>query len=215
MNKKKPEPAQEPPYYTLDTSLFRGRFKYFSGDSTEPVLVRAKVHIAVEQYTLNRREQDIESVTTRRGTREYFHAKPYLLIPDITLTIDLYPQAKHFADQDPAIGQVTGSYEKHRMKEVEIGQMQAWYYKSDKTIVLWECLLHPNVLDKPLRVDPNMKDLWGSFERFLSRECQGVEQITTHFHNPEYEIEEYQEFLATLGYRPVAKAAWAKAIEKA
>ncbi len=146
---------------------------------------------------------------------KYFHLKPYILIPDITLTIGLYPEPKQYADQDQAIGEVIGSREASRMKEVEIGQAQAWYYPQDLTIVLWECLLHPFVQDKPLTEDPNMRDLWLGFERFLRQQCKEAERIATPHADPEYELAEYQEFLLTLGYKPVAKAAWGKPIEKA
>ncbi len=212
MNKKEPEPQSEPPYRTLDTSLFEGRFKYFSRD-LEPVQVRGKIHTLEEQFYLHPADLHIEPIENRRGTRTYVHMKPFVLVPDIVLTIGVYPQP----DEAGAIGEVIKSQER-KHKEVEIGQAQAWYYPQDRTIMLWECLLNPFVQDKPLFEDPNMRDLWYSFERFLRKNCTGADRIVTPYHDPEYEHEEYQEFLASLAYTPHpagAKAAWSKPIELA
>jgi hypothetical protein len=137
--------------------------------------------------------------------------KPYVLIPDIRVTIGLYKKPKQYADQEPAIGEVIDSYEQPKMKEQEIGQAQAWYYPQDKTIVLWECYLYEFVRETSLSEDPNMRDLWQGFERFLHTQCVGAERITIPANDPIAETrEEYQEFLGALSYQPVAKAAWGK-----
>lgn len=75
--------------------------------------------------------------------------------------------------------------------------------------------MNPFVQEKPLLEDTNMRDLWDTFARFLRKQFVGAERITTPYHDPEYEHEEYQQFLSTLGYKPVAKAAWGKPIENA
>jgi hypothetical protein len=193
-------------YYTLDTSLFDGQFRYFGKD---PVQVRGKVHQSEEQYSLRKAETDIEPIQTLRGTRSYIHCKPFVLVPDIRLTIGLYPTSTG----EGAIGEVLEAHErKHR--EIEIGQAQAWYYPQDGVIVLWECFLHGFVRDKPLLEDPNMSDLWRSFARFLRKQCIGAERIATPSHDPMFSNEAYHDFLSSLGYQPVAKAAWGKLIEK-
>jgi hypothetical protein len=214
--RKDDQPPLEQPYYTLDISLFSGTFRYFSRRN-EPVFVRGKVHTSEEQYSLRHAETDIVPIKTLTGQRSYFHMKPFVLVPDIRLTIGLYNKPKQYADQEPAIGEVIDSYEKPGMKEQEIGQAQAWYYSQDKTIVLWECYLYEFVRGASLVTDPNMRDLWQGFERFLHTQCVGAERITTPANDPIAETrEEYQQFLGTLGYKPhpTAKAAWSKAIEK-
>jgi hypothetical protein len=54
------------PYWTLDTSLFEGTFRYFG---PELVLVRGKAHTEQERY----RKSDV-------------NLKPFVLVPDIVLT---------------------------------------------------------------------------------------------------------------------------------
>src|SRR5260221_13104056 len=88
---REPELQPEQPYWTLDTSLFEGRFRYFS-QALEPVLVRGKVHTSQEHYSLRPVERDIEPIQHLRGTRTYFHMKPFVLVPDIRVTVGLYQQ---------------------------------------------------------------------------------------------------------------------------
>jgi hypothetical protein len=114
------------------------------------------------QYTLRPAERAIEPVSHLKGTRLYIHMKPFVLFPDIRLTIGLYPQPNAAG----AIGEVVSAHEQ-KMKEVEIGQAQAWYYPQDSTIVLWECFLHEFVRNKPLLEDANMRALWEGLARFL------------------------------------------------
>jgi len=196
----------EDPYYTLDTSLFDGQFRYFGGS---PVQVRGKVHLSEEQYHLRSAEREIEPITTLRGRRTYVHMKPFVLIPDITLTIGLY--------QEPgpggAIGEVLGARER-KMREVEIGQAQAWYYQQDQVLIVWECFLHDFVRDAPLLDDANMRTLWEGFTTFLHRQFPALRQIATLAHDPLFSNEEYHAFLTRLGYAPVARAAWGKSIDE-
>jgi len=173
------------------------------------VQVRGKVHQSEEQYTLRPEERSIEPVTHLHGTRIYIHMKPFVLIPDIRLTIGLYPQQR----KDQAIGEMIAAQER-KPREVEIGQAQAWYYPQDSTIVLWECFLHEFVREKPLLEDANMTALWEGFARFLQGQFPEANRITTPFHDPLFETEEYHQFLHSLGYEQVAKAAYGKSLEQ-
>jgi len=192
------------PYYMIDTALFDGRFRYFG---SEPVQVRGKVHLSKEHYRFQQAERETEPITTLRGMRSYVHMKPFVLVPHITLTIGLYQQPT----AQGTIGEVLSSQEAPKMKEVEIGQAQAWYYLADTTIVLWECYLFEFV-QRPLLEDTNMAELWGNFAHFLGKHFTGATRITTPSHDPLFSNEEYHEFLAALGYHPIAKAAWGKSI---
>ncbi len=85
--------------------------------------------------------QEISPIGIKNGVRTYLHLRPFVLVPDITLTIGLYPQPR----SDKAIGEVVRAHERE-MREVEIGNVQAQSYP-DRTLVLWECLLHGFVSD--------------------------------------------------------------------
>ena len=194
------------PYWTLDTALFEGTFRYFG---KEPVLVRGKVHRSEERYSLRPAERTIEPVKTLRGARHYIHMKPFVLLPDMVFTIGLYSQQR----EDQAIGEVIAA-QARKPREIEIGQAQAWYYPQDTLIVLWECFFHDFVRDVPLLEDSNMKALWESFTQFLLGQFPAATRITTPWHDPIFENEEYRVFLRSLGYEQVAKAAFGKSIEQ-
>lgn len=192
------------PYWTIDTSLFTGQFRYFGN---EPVLVRGKAHTEQERYCKSDVNLEITPISITQGARIYLHLKPFVLVPDLVFTIGLFPQAA----ASGAIGEVVGAQEK-RQKEVEIGQAQAWYYP-DGTLILWDAFLHEFVRDAPLPVDANMRSLWESLERFLVQQFPAARQVVTTAHDPMFDTGEYQAFLAALGYARVAKAAFGKSVE--
>jgi hypothetical protein len=206
------EPEQEAPYWTHDTSLFTGSF-YFFGRG-EPVLVRGKLHLAESPYSKTDLDLDIIPISQKRGVSTYIHLKAYVLVPDITLTIGLYPEPKQYADQMPAIGEVIASHEAPKMREHEIGNGQAWYYPADRLIELWECDFFPPYREAPIHEDRNMAGLWTGFEKFLSSQFPQAEQIATTYADFQHDTGKYQQFLIAMGYQPhpTVKAAWSKAI---
>ncbi len=193
------------PYWTLDTSLFEGTFRYFG---KEPMQVRGKVHTEQERYRKSDINREITPIAIKEGERTYLHMKPFVLIPDVILTVGLYPTPRPGGE----IGEVVSAQER-KQKEVEIGNTQAWSYP-DGTLVLWECFLHDFVRYLPLPADPNMMALWQSVETFLASQFPQDERIVTTAFDPIFDRDEYQAFLTSLGYKQVAKAAWGKAIEK-
>ena len=140
---------------------------------------------------------------------------PYILEPEMFMTVGMYPKPKHYADQDEAIGEVLSTHVKG-MRQNQVGNAQAWYYPQDKFIVLWECFLDSQVRNiKSLTEDMHMPKLWKAFEQWLSKQFPEASRIATPFNDPIAKtIEEYQTFLRTLGYTPIAQAAFGKAIEK-
>ena len=57
-----------------------------------------------------------------------------------------------------------------------------------------------------------MPKLWSSFEKWLMKQFPEATRMVTPFNDPIAKtIEEYQAFLRSLGYEPVAKAAFGKA----
>lgn len=192
------------PYYTLDVSLFDGTFRHFSN----PVQVHGKVH--TEQETYRQRNATLEPVpiSIKQGERTYLHIRPFVLVPDIILIVGLYPQPT----PEGAIGEVVSSRER-KMKEVEVGNAQAWYYP-DGTIVLWECFLDSFVRDHLLNEDPNMRAWWLAFEHFLCKLFAEVSRIVTTSHDSMFATDEYQRFLHSLGYERGGKAVYGKSIKK-
>jgi hypothetical protein len=191
-------------FWTHDIPLFQGVFTYYRN---KPQPVRGKVHLAEERYF---EKHEIIPMTTPRGTQTYVMLHPYVFEPKMILTIGLYKKPKSFADQAPAIGETIGPAKQEGVKEQQIGEAQAWYYHEDKILVLWECFLWEFVRDHPLTQDPQMKLLWQGFEAWLLQQFPQATQIATPFDDPLFEREDYQTFLRSLGYEPIAKAAFGK-----
>ncbi len=195
----------EDDFWTHDTPLFHGSFRYYKNIS-QPV--RGKIHVSNEGYYNVKHE--IVPIATPKGERTYIMLHPYVFEPEIILTVGLHNQPKRYADQESPIGKVISSRQQG-IREREIGNAQAWYYHQDKTIVLWECYLHSYVRDNPLLEDENMKQLWKGFEKWLVKQFPKATRIVTPFNDPIAQtIEEYQQFLRSLDYEPVEKAAFGK-----
>jgi len=58
-----------------------------------------------------------------------------------------------------------------------------------------------------------MQKLWQAFERWLLKQFPQASTLATPFNDPlAQSIDEYQAFLKTLGYSPLAKAAYGKKV---
>jgi hypothetical protein len=91
--------------------------------------------------------------------------QPYVREPKLTLIVGIYNQPKKYHDQESPIGEVISS--RHEgFREAQVGNAQAWYYHTDKTIVLWECFFNDRFRKDPLTTDKNMQKLWHSFEHW-------------------------------------------------
>jgi hypothetical protein len=176
----------------------------------EPQRVHGRFHTSEEHYEASRHE--IIPISEKKGPRTYVMMQPYVREPNFTLTIGFYDKPKHYADQESPIGEVIGSHHEG-FREVQVGIAQAWYYHEDKTIVLWEGFFHDRFRNYPLPEDANMQKLWQSFERYLLQKFPKAQTLATPLHDPIAEsIDEYQAFLKSLGYSPLAKAAFGKKI---
>jgi hypothetical protein len=193
-------------YYQEDMPLFKGVFNYFRDSNTSrPVPVRGKIHSSHEHYSDIHFE--IVPITTPKGERTYVNIHPYVEEPNIVLTVGMPPHG--YADSN-AIGKVQ-SARVEGLRPIEIGNIQAWYYPADTTLVLWECYFHQSFReDTPLMEDTNMRRLWQQTEKQLHAKFPQAERIVTPFSDPLFETEEYQTFLRSLDYEPVAKAAYGK-----
>jgi hypothetical protein len=194
--------------YTLLKMIFgQSEFNYL------PRSFQRRFHISEEQFIASKHE--IIPITEKGGKRTYVMMHPYVLEPIRTFTVGLYNSPKHYADQDSAIGETIGQPKQEGFREAQVGNAQAWYYHTDKTIVLWECFFDQRFRRHPFSNDANMRQLWKGFEQWILQQIPQATTLATPFNDPIAEsIEEYQTFLKSLGYSPIAEAAFGKAIIK-
>jgi hypothetical protein len=197
-------------FWTHDAYLFQGSFRYYRNTSRP---VRGKIYVSEGSYRLDDFELDIRPMKTRKGMRTYIMMHPYVPEPILTVRVGLYDTPKNYADQDAAIGETIGGVQQEGIRDVQIGNAQAWYYHQDKTIEIWECFLWEGYRAHPFVADPYMLQLWKAFEQWLQAKFPEATDIVTPFNDLSAEtIEEYQTFLRSLGYQPVAKSAFGKAL---
>jgi hypothetical protein len=166
-------------------------------------LIRLHLHQSEETF---HHAESLFPIPSQKGNRSYFHAKPYILIPKMTLNIGL---TRPKADSDE-IGRVIGSDVKN-LQERELGNAQAWYYPADKVLVLWECYLFEPYAQKDLRKDQLLATVWRGFEETLLKELPDTTRMYTTY-EPIYERPVYKTFLAKQGYRPIEKVAFVKEV---
>lgn len=165
--------------------------------------IHMRIHTSPERY---KRKESIYALTYPRGERDYVMAKPYILIPNITLTIATYPQQS----AGGAIGEVLDS-KWEGMNHRDIGTCQAWYYRDDRVLVLWECDIYEWIRqDKDPSENEVLKTVWTGFERWLLERFKATERLVTPSWEPIYTNEAWQRFLITQGYTPFAKEAFIK-----
>lgn len=193
-------------YWTEEAQLCTGTFRYYHH---EPRPVWAQVHISEGPYTFEPEEQAITPVTHLSGTRTYVHAQIFAWEPNVFLTVGLLPRPA----VDGTIGQVVGTEQRGQRRQ-EVGKAQAWYYKADGLVMLWECFFNRFYRDAPLLQDANMTALWQGMERCLAERFPQAQRMATPFRDPLFETSDYQTFLRRLGYAPVAPAAFGKPIER-
>jgi len=203
--------AHEDDYWTQDIPLFVGKFPYYRN---QPRMVQGRIHLSEERYRAGYNE--IIPLSEKTGARQYVSMHPYVLEPEVFITIGLYPKPKQYADQDEAIGETLSTPQVKGMRQNQVGNAQAWYYPQDRVIVLWECFLDSQIRNiQALTEDIHLPKLWSSFEKWLINQFPEATRIATPFNDPIAKtIEEYQTFLRTLGYTPIAQAAFGKEIER-
>jgi hypothetical protein len=197
-------------YWIHDIPLFPVAIRYYRN---QPRMVQGRIHTAEESYF--GAASEIVPLKHRKGTCIYINMHPYILEPEVFMTVGMYPKPKHYADQDEAIGEVVSTQVKC-MRQNQVGNAQAWYYPVDKTIVIWECFFDSQIRNiHSLTEDAYMPKLWKTFEHWLSQQFPEATRIATPFNDPIAEtIAEYQAFLRSLGYAPIAEAAFGKAMKR-
>jgi hypothetical protein len=172
-------------------------------------LIRLKITQSDEAYRY--RKELLFPLASRSGRRIYFGAKPYILIPKITLTFaSIPPQA-----ESNAIGRVIDSQVKE-LQELEIGTAQAWYYPAEKALVLWECYQYERYRQQDLLTDPLVATVWHGFEQELLKlePLRDAERIYTTYEDI-YERPVWEQFLKAQGYRKVEPVASVKEVPAA
>ncbi len=187
------------PFWNVDEAIGEGSFQ------GKPAMIRLRAHIAPEPYRLETRE--IIPLRAKTGTRLYVLAKPYILKPDISLTIALYPRPL----PSGAIGTVVDS-QWEGMRPVEVGHAQAWLYPEDCTLIVWECLLEDRYRSADPESDDTLKALWSGFEQFLLRQLPRPERMATPSWEPIYQTDRWRAFLQSMGYQPGNPLAFVKTV---
>jgi hypothetical protein len=199
-------------FWTHDIPLFPVALPYYHN---KPRMVQGKIHLSEEKYLYDKYE--IIPLRMKPGEtckRTYVMMHPYILEPEMFISIGLYPKPKQYADQSEVIGETLSSPQEKGMRQNQVGNAQAWYYPQDKVIVLWECFFDRQIRNiHSLTEDMYMPKLWKSFEHWLSMQFPDATRIVTPFNDPiAQSIEEYQTFLRSLDYQPSEKAVFSKTL---
>jgi hypothetical protein len=192
----------EDTYWQESSPLFTGIFDYYR---KKPQVVHAKIHSSQERYYDGTSE--IVPIEPHIGQRTYVNMHPYIEEPNVILNVGIPTQG--YADTT-AIGHVRGT-RVEGFRQTKVGNIQAWYYPESKVLILWECFLERFLRGStPLMQDNNMHQLWQQAEQHLQAKFPQAERVVTPFDDPLFAREEYQTFLRTLGYEPVARVAYGK-----
>ncbi len=198
--------SQEDPFWQYDEEIGDGSF--FGSRSA----ISLKAHVSEERYSKSEGEE-LAPLATKRGTRIYVMARPYILEPDYRLTVGVYPQP---TEQGlGGLGEVAAS-DWVGMRPRQIGQAQAWLYPQDRTLIIWEAYLPDFCRADDPRADENLHALWDGFESFLLQHlAHPIERIITPSWEPisEEAHEQWQEFLTQRGYAAVGNRAFVKRLD--
>jgi hypothetical protein len=199
----------EDSFWTHDTILFEGRFKYYQDKKQQ---IRGKIHLAGERYDFNNFGHSLERryLNNPKGQRIYLLMHPYVVQPNIVMSMIVQP--KHYADAGLVLGKTTDA-RVEGFRHEDIGSAQAWYYPQDKVLVLWECFFHEYARDVPLLKDTNMANLWTGFEQWLLNRYPDAEQIVTPYADPLWNVKEYQAFLRARGFKKGHPGTFAKLLK--
>lgn len=198
MTERRPD-LDPDPYWQHDVAIEMPR----SYDLTGGFGFRFKIHEATERY--GHSHEDLVRLSGS-GARAYFHGRPYQLIADHHLTVDLFAVPRPTGE----IGTVKAATWEG-FKHQELGNAQGWYYPENRTLVLWECFLEERFRGGPPYEDTLHLVVWQAWERFLISHSPGVEQIVTTWEDS-YDREAWRLFLAGQDYRQAAPAAFARSV---
>jgi len=185
------------PYWTEDLPLGEGQFYRHSYP------LRLALHQSSERYY---HRQELFPLQEANGTRQYFHAKPYILLPDVTIQVRLFEQPR-----EGVIGDTEAVLHEGARREY-VGNAQAWFYSGrDKALVLWECILEQrHRLTNPVE-DENLQTIWNGFEQTILSRSKGVKRLYTTSEDI-YARPAWKRFLEQHGYQQTAPSVFEKGI---
>ena len=202
-------PERDPEsYWQEDVSIGELEFQ----ERRYPLWMR--LHRSTETY---REHRELVTLTQTTGEQLYFHAKPYILVPDLRLTVALddpsRPSNGNGVKPPDArqIGRVL-SAERAGWRSRDLGNAQGWSYPADRLIMLWECFLEDWCRRPDPTADPLLERVWGSFEERLIEGLPDAERIVTPSWEDLYSREDWQAFLMQQGYAPESSAVFSKAL---
>ena len=104
------------------------------------------------------------------------------------------------------------SPELDELARVRVGDVQAFYYPTDRWLVLRDCaLLMPYREADPL-LDPNHRALWQGVEATLLAHFPATAQIVTPAVPPGYDRSDYAPFLDAMGYVRLSRHAYGRTL---
>jgi len=171
----------------------------FVPEFKERKLVRMRAHESEERFY-----KEKYYPVKGPGTRFYVAARPYVLIPEVHIEIELYPRPRGLE-----VGRVVRP-EWVGMREIEIGNAQAWAYPEDRVVILWECyIFEPNRAKVPVKEDDLYVMVFKAFEKFLVDRFKPKVIVTPRW-EPTVKEEEYIDFLKFMRYSPYNEMMWRK-----
>lgn len=154
-------------------------------------------HSSPERYGKDHRELGID--LSDAGERQYVHVKAYYYAPRIILSVSLARPVETPLGEE--IGEVTESRVEGADRHF-IANLQAWYYPTEKSLMLWEVDMSGHYgMSDPTR-DFLLGSLWYFFERGLLSRFRDCERIVTPGADPSYSDESWREFLKSQAYQP-------------
>jgi hypothetical protein len=96
-------------------------------------------------------------------------------------------------------------------REERVADAQAWFYPADRTLVIWELLPNERYRRQDPREDLTLRELWLRYEGFLSATFPRANRLLTTWEDL-WEREQWQGFLAVMGYVKTAPAVFGKTL---
>lgn len=171
-------------FWTIDQALGEIELRERpSGPDT--YMLRLKAHAAAVPY---RARSELYPLS-HDGTRYEVSGRAYILVPDITLTVGLFPNQAGSC----AVGRVTSS-RWEGMRHHDIANVRGLYYDQDSVAAIWE-------VDTWGRLDDFAQArLWQAFQGFLVNRFPAATRIFTDDAEPFEGTERNREFLRDLDF---------------
>jgi hypothetical protein len=164
-----------------------------------------RVHLWGDTYDLALRTHTLtlpasrtpDLVPTTPGPRTYLRGQAYIVEP--------WPAV-------PAALRGIRSPELAELERVRVGDVQAFYYPTDRVLVLRDCALLMTYREAEPRLDPNHRALWQGTEETLLARFPAATQIVTPAVPPGYDRADYAPFLDAMGYARLSRSAYGRTL---